>query len=87
MHPHPQVKRGFPAPVVLAQLMKQTLLEQRFSVNMVALVGGAPQTLTLRELLSHFLDFRCVRRPAPPSQLHPVALRRRVIALANCCAI
>jgi hypothetical protein len=37
--------------------------KMRFSANMVALVGGVPQTLDLKAFLQHFLDFR-VRRDA-----------------------
>lgn len=40
-------------------LYKQTALQGRFPCNMVALVGGTPQTLTLKQFLQHFLDFRC----------------------------
>ena len=47
------------AQVVLNSLYKQTALQGRFPCNMVALVGGTPQTLTLKQFLQHFLDFRC----------------------------
>lgn len=45
--------------MVLNNLYKQTTLQSTFSVNSVALVDGTPQTLNLKELLSHFLEFRC----------------------------
>lgn len=45
--------------MVLNSLYKQTALQGRFPCNMVALVGGTPQTLTLKQFLQHFLDFRC----------------------------
>ncbi len=35
---------------------------RRFSANMVALVGSQPRTLTLKDFLQHFLDFRWVWR-------------------------
>ncbi|KAI8463558.1 MAG: DNA gyrase, A subunit [Monoraphidium minutum] len=53
-----EVKRGYEARVVLNQLLKHTRLQMRFSCNMVALVGGVPQTLTLKDFLQHFLNFR-----------------------------
>lgn len=45
--------------VVLNNLYKQTTLQSNFSVNSVALVSGTPQTLNLKEFLTHFLEFRC----------------------------
>lgn len=53
-----EVKRGFSVQLVLNQLYKSTRLQLRFSTNMVALVGGVPKTLTFKECLQHFLDFR-----------------------------
>ncbi len=52
--------------VVLNSLYKHTVLQSRFPVNAVALVAGSPETLSLRELLRHFLHFRVevVRRRA-----------------------
>lgn len=44
--------------MVLNQLLKHTRLQVRFSANMVALVGGMPQSLPLKDCLRHFLDFR-----------------------------
>jgi DNA gyrase subunit A len=44
--------------VVLNQLYKQTALQTTFGVNMLALVNGRPQVLSLKEALRHFLDFR-----------------------------
>ncbi len=44
--------------VVLNKLYKFTELQSSFSVNNVALVDGRPYTLTLKELLSHFIDHR-----------------------------
>lgn len=54
----PQVKRGHPPESVLQQLFKHTRLQQRFHGNMVALVEGAPRTLSLKEFLAFFLTFR-----------------------------
>ena len=47
------------AQVVLNNLYKYTALQMRFPVNAVALVNGTPQTLTLKEFLVNFLEFRC----------------------------
>ena len=44
--------------VVLNKLYKFTELQSSFSVNNVALVDGRPDTLTLKELLTHFIDHR-----------------------------
>jgi DNA gyrase/topoisomerase IV, subunit A len=52
--------------VVLNNLYRHTALQSRFSCNMVALVAGRPEPLSLKDFLRHFLDFRCsvVRRRA-----------------------
>lgn len=52
------VKTGFNPDAVLAQLYKQTPLEESFSVNAVALVHGQPRLLTLKEMLEVFLAHR-----------------------------
>ena len=52
------VRRGASPDVVLASLYKATGLQSRFSVNMVALVNGTPRTLSLRDALAAFIDFR-----------------------------
>ena len=44
--------------VVLNKLYKFTELQSSFSVNNVALVDGRPYTLTLKELLTNFIDHR-----------------------------
>ncbi|MBE9181828.1 DNA gyrase subunit A [Oculatella sp. LEGE 06141] len=44
--------------VVLNNLYKQTPLQANFGVNMLALVNGEPQILSLKQLLQVFLDFR-----------------------------
>lgn len=55
-----EVKRGSNAQLVQNALFKHTSLQTRFSCNMVALVDGTPRTLTLKDFLKHFLDFRYV---------------------------
>jgi DNA gyrase subunit A len=44
--------------VVLNQLYKQTPLQSNFGVNMIAIVGGEPRTLTLRDCLVNFIGHR-----------------------------
>jgi DNA gyrase subunit A len=45
---------------ILNTLYKHTQLEQNFNFNMVALVDGVPQTLSLKDLLSEFISHRQV---------------------------
>ncbi|TAL43131.1 MAG: DNA topoisomerase IV, partial [Salinibacterium sp.] len=52
------IKTGFSPDAVLEQLYRLTPLEDNFSINNVALVGGGPRTLGLRELLQVYLDHR-----------------------------
>ena len=62
-----ELRRDAPDEVVLNQLYKQTPLQSTFGVNLLALVNGRPQLLTLKEALRHFIDFRrqvIVRRAA-----------------------
>ena len=52
-----ELKRGGdPPPVVLNQLYKRTGMQQAFGINMVALVDGVPKTLSLLELIRHYVD-------------------------------
>ncbi|GIV57246.1 MAG: DNA gyrase subunit A [Rhodothermaceae bacterium] len=44
--------------VVQNQLYKYTPCQQTFGVNMVALVNGRPRTLTLKDLIRHYVDHR-----------------------------
>ena len=51
-----ELKRsGDPAAVVLNQLYKRTAMQQSFGINMVALVDGVPRTLSLLELIRHYV--------------------------------
>jgi DNA gyrase subunit A len=52
------LKRDAPGDVILNQLYKMTPLQTTFGVNMLALVNGRPQTLSLKQMLRHFIDFR-----------------------------
>ena len=52
------LKKDANANVVLNTLFKYTALQSSFSINNVALVGGRPRTLTLKEMIAVFVDFR-----------------------------
>ena len=52
-----ELKRGGPpAKVVLNNLYKKTAMQTTFGANMVALVDGVPRTLSLRELIHHYVE-------------------------------
>ena len=53
-----EIKRDAMADVVLNQLYRFTPLQSTFGVNMVALDGGRPQVMNLKDLLTTFLNFR-----------------------------
>ncbi|MBO6247185.1 MAG: DNA gyrase subunit A, partial [Bacteroidales bacterium] len=53
-----RVKQGFNSNVVLNTLFKYTQLQSSFAFNNVALVNGRPKTLSLKELISNFVDYR-----------------------------
>ena len=53
-----ELKRDAIANVVLNNLYKYTSLQTSFSVNNIALVGGRPYLLNLKQLIGHFVDFR-----------------------------
>src|SRR5918996_496378 len=51
-----ETKRGGDPPeVVLNQLYKRTPMQSTFGINMVALVDGVPRTLSLKELIEHYV--------------------------------
>jgi DNA gyrase subunit A len=51
-----ELKRGGDPPqVVLNQLFKHTQMQTTFGLNMVALVDGVPRTLSLKELIQHYV--------------------------------
>ncbi len=52
------LKKDANANVVLNTLFKYTALQSSFSINNVALVDGRPRTLTLKEMIAVFVDFR-----------------------------
>lgn len=53
-----ELKRDATADVVLNQLYRFTPMQTSFGCNMLALNGGRPEQLTLRDFLSHFITFR-----------------------------
>ncbi|MBD1863374.1 MULTISPECIES: DNA topoisomerase (ATP-hydrolyzing) subunit A [Trichocoleus] len=53
-----ELKRDAYPRVVLNNLYKQTPIQANFGVNTLALVNGEPQTLSLKQCLQVFLDFR-----------------------------
>ena len=59
------VKRDFNANVVLNKLFKMTQLQTSFPVNSIALVGGRPKLMTLKDMIKCFVDHR-----------HDVVIRR-----------
>ena len=60
-----RLKSDANANVVLNKLYKLTQMQSSFSVNNVAIVGGRPRTLNLKELIQAFIDHR-----------HEVVIRR-----------
>ena len=52
------LKKDANANVVLNTLFKYTALQSSFAINNVALVKGRPRTLSLKEMIANFVDFR-----------------------------
>ncbi|HEV8272174.1 MAG TPA: DNA gyrase subunit A, partial [Chitinophagaceae bacterium] len=52
------LKRDAIANVVINQLYKFTELQTSYGINNVALVKGRPRTLTLKDLIAEFIEFR-----------------------------
>ncbi len=53
-----ELKRDATAEVVLNQLFRFTPMQTSFGANMLALNGGRPEQLTLRDFLVYFIQFR-----------------------------
>jgi DNA gyrase subunit A len=53
-----ELKRDAVPQVVLNKLFKHTALQATFGYNAVALVDGVPRTLSLLELVTHYLNFQ-----------------------------
>ena len=53
-----ELKKDAAEDIILNQLYKMTPLQTTFGVNLLALVGNRPQTLSIKEALRHFIEFR-----------------------------
>jgi len=53
-----ELKRDAVADVVLNQLFKHTPMQSSFGVILLAIVGGQPRVLNLRDLLQHYISHR-----------------------------
>src|SRR3989454_703602 len=53
-----ELKRDAQPKVVLNQLFKHTQMQTTFGANMLALVGNRPLTLTLKEMIDHYVAHR-----------------------------
>lgn len=53
-----RVKQGCNSSVVLNTLFKYTQLQSSFAFNNVALVKGRPRTLSLKDMIANFVEFR-----------------------------
>jgi len=84
-----ELKKGAIVKVVLNQLFSNTQLQTSFGIINLALVGGKPQLLPLRELIYHFVEHRVevvTRRTQydlRKAQERAHILEGLVIALAN----
>jgi DNA gyrase subunit A len=84
-----ELKRDAYPRVVLNNLYKQTPIQTNFGANMLALVNGEPQLLTIKQFLQVFLDFRieCITRRTQyelrKAQERDHLLQGLLIALAN----
>ncbi len=59
-----ELKRGVDPEKLMARLFKQTPLEDSFSCNFNVLINSEPLVLGVRDILSHWVNFRmdCIRR-------------------------
>ncbi len=53
-----ELKRDADAEIVLNQLYRHTALQTSFGVNMLAINGGRPEQMTLRDIIVAFIAFR-----------------------------
>jgi DNA gyrase subunit A len=75
-----QVKRDASAQIVLNNLYKSTDLQTNFGVNMIAIVNGRPQLLTLKQCLENFIDHRrTVVTRRSRYELRKAAERREIV--------
>ncbi len=65
-----EVRRDADPRIILNRLYKHTQMQSTFGVIMLALVGGVPRVLSLKQVLQHFIDHR-----------HDVVVRRSTYEL------
>ena len=65
-----ETKRDAVPEVILNQLYKHTQLQDTFGIILLALVNGVPKIMPLKEILSHFVEFR-----------HEIVVRRTTFEL------
>ncbi len=53
------LKRDANAQVILNQLYKFSQMQESFGIILLAIVNGEPKTLTLKQMLQHYIDFQC----------------------------
>ncbi|MGR3319751.1 MAG: DNA gyrase subunit A [Candidatus Anammoxibacter sp.] len=53
-----ELKRGEDEDVIMNKLYKHTKLQDSFSLNMISIVGGRPQTMNLKQMLVAYIDHR-----------------------------
>lgn len=53
-----ELRKGSDTERIRNILYKKTRLEDTFGVNMLAIAGGRPETMTLRSILKNYLDFQ-----------------------------
>ncbi|MDR0442023.1 MAG: DNA topoisomerase (ATP-hydrolyzing) subunit A [Treponema sp.] len=84
-----ELKKGAIVKVVLNQLFSNTQLQTSFGIINLALVGGKPQLLTLRELVHYFVEHRVdvvtrrIRHELRKAEERAHILEGLIIALAN----
>jgi DNA gyrase subunit A len=84
-----ELKRDAIPKVVLNKLHKHTPMQSTFGVNMVALVDNVPRTLSLREVIGHYVDhqrevvIRRTKYELRRSEERAHVLEGQLIALAN----
>ncbi len=53
-----ELKREAPPNVIMNQLFKHSQLQISYGIIMIALVDGVPRTLSLRQILQHYIDYQ-----------------------------
>jgi len=53
-----ELKKGSDSKFTINRLYKNTKLQTRFDCNLIGLIGGVPQVLTLKKILMTYIDYR-----------------------------